>query len=221
MYKKNMFCSWSGGKDSCLSLYRALKTNNITCLITAMLETGEVSRSHGLCIAVLRAQADSLNIPLLIFNTTWQDYEANFNKILSHLKNKHNLDGGIFGDLDIEEHKIWCEQLCKNNSMKAYHPLWKEERVAILSEFIEMGFKAKVIAVNEKKLHRDYLGRDLDKELIEEFEEKNIDICGENGEYHTVVYDGPIFSRPLNLKHGEVSLKDGYWYLEVNLSGPN
>lgn len=218
MSKKNLFCSWSGGKDSCLSLYQSLKTANIRCLITAMVESGSVSRSHGLSHSVLRAQADSLKIPLLIFNTSWEEYEKNYHKILEHLRNKHLLDGGVFGDIDIEEHKEWCVNLCKNNNLNAYHPLWKRERESILSEFLELGFKAKIIAINEKKLQRDFLGRDINRQLIEEFREKNIDICGENGEYHTVVYDGPIFSHPVTLKHGDVSLKNGYWLLEVHLA---
>jgi diphthine-ammonia ligase len=217
MLKNNLFCSWSGGKDSCLSLYKALKTSNIVCLVTAMVESGEVSRSHGLTHNVLRAQADALNIPLLIFNTSWEEYEKNYLKILGHLNSKHFLDGGVFGDIDIEDHKEWCVKLCNNYNMKAHHPLWQQKREGILSEFLELGFKAKIISVNEKKLHRDFLGRELDKELIEEFRKKNVDICGENGEYHTVVYDGPIFAQPLALKHSEVSLKNGYWVLEVNL----
>ena len=218
MLKKNLFCSWSGGKDSSLSLYHALKTSNVVCLVTAMMESGEVSRSHGLSHSVLRAQADALNIPLLIFNTSWEEYEKNYLKILDHLKNKHLLDGGIFGDIDIEDHKKWCVNLCESNNMKAYRPLWQQERESILSEFLELGFKAKIIAVNEKKLHRDFLGRDLNKELIEEFREKNIDICGENGEYHTIVYDGPIFETQLSLRQGDITLKSGYWLLEVHLN---
>lgn len=218
MLKKNIFCSWSGGKDSCLSLYQSLKKFQVVCLITAMVETGEASRSHGLNHAVLRAQADSLNIPLLIFNTSWDEYEKNYHNILTHLKNKHQLNGGVFGDIDIEDHKKWCVTLCQQHEMNAYHPLWLRERESILSEFLELGFKAKIIAVNEKKLHRDFLGRDLNQELIDDFREKGIDICGENGEYHTVVYDGPIFSTPLVLKHGEISLKNGYWLLDVQCS---
>ncbi len=217
MLKNNLFCSWSGGKDSCLSLYHALKSHNIACLVTAMMESGEVSRSHGLSHSVLRAQADSLKIPLLIFNTSWEEYEKNYLEILMHLKNKHQLAGGIFGDIDIEDHRTWCIKLCEKVEMKAIHPLWQIEREEILNEFLKLGFKAKIIAVNEKKLHRDCLGKDLNFELIEEFREKNIDICGENGEYHTIVYDGPIFSSPVNLKHGDISLKSGYWLLEVHL----
>ncbi len=213
-----MFCSWSGGKDSCLSLYQSLKTSQVSCLVSSMMESGEVFHSHGLSHSVLRAQADSLKIPLLIFNTSWEDYEQNYNRILKHLKTKHHLDGGLFDDIDIDEHRKWCRNLCENHNMFAYHPLWQRDKTSILSEFLELGFKAKIIAVDERKLHRDYLGKDLNDELIAEFNEKNIDLCGENGEYRTVVYDGPLFSSPLTLKHGEVSLKNGYWLLEVVLN---
>lgn len=213
MSLNKFFCSWSGGKDSCLSLYKSLETKKIICLVTAMIETEEVSRSHGLTQAVLRAQADALDIPLLIFNTSWAEYEDNYFNILKHIKKKHALRGGIFGDIDVDEHRDWCLDLCHKLEIEASHPLWKREREKVLKEFLDLGFKAKIVAFDERKGSRHYLGKDLNLDLIDEFKSKNIDICGEQGEYHTVVYDGPIFKQPLRLKHGDIVLKNGYWFL--------
>ena len=217
MLKKKLFCSWLGGKESCLALYHALDNSHVACLVTAMIESGEVPHTHGLSHSVLRAQADSLKTPLLIFNTPEEEYEKNYPEILSHLKKKHRIDGGVFGNIDGEEHKTRNVNLCEKSGIEAHHPLWQRDKESILSELLDLGFKAKIIAVNAKKMHRDFLGRDLSPELILELKEKNIDICGENGEYHSVVYDGPIFFRPLVLKHGDISLKNGYWMLEVHL----
>ena len=215
--KKQVMCSWSGGKDSCLALYRATKDYQVSFLMTAMMESGEYSRSHGLTHQVLRAQADALKIPLLVFNTSWEEYESMLKNLIASVKQKHLIEGMIFGDIDLEAHKTWCDKLCQSQNIKSVYPLWLAPREELLSEFLELGFKAKIIAINEKKLPRDYLWKELDKELIEDFRERKIDLCGENGEYHSVVYDGPIFSQPLKIKNGDVHLKDGYWFVETSL----
>ena len=208
------FCSWSGGKDSCLALYRAIKLGaKPKALLTMFIEGGARTRSHGLSDAVIAAQAKSLSIKSHKCSTSWDDYEANFKKMLDSLK-KDGISSGVFGDIDLEPHLEWVERVCAEENMKAYLPLWKGKRRDLLNEFIDAGFKAMVICINKSKLEQKYLGRMVDHQLIDEFEKQGIDPCGEEGEYHTVVTDGPIFNFPIELNKKEISEHSGYYFLD-------
>lgn len=218
MFKKKVFCAWTGGKDTCLSLYHALKTYHVVCLVTVLTESADVPRTQGLSHMILRAQADALKIPLLIFNSSWDDYSKSYSDIIEHLREKYQLDGVVFADTESEEQRAWGTQVCQKNGMQAYYPLWHKKAETLLTEFLDLGFQAKIIAVNEKKLQRDYLGKNLTPELIEDFRQKNIDISGENSEYHTVVYDGPLFSHRVGLRDGDASCRHGFWLLDVHLT---
>lgn len=180
-------------------------------------EDGQYSRSHGLAKDVLTAQASALGVLLLTQNTSWADYEDNFIKQLIKMKS-HGITVGVFGDIDIEEHRTWVKNVCQKTGIEPYLPLWQKQRQNIINELLSSGFKAMITTVNAEKLAKKYLGRILDKDLIKEFEAIGIDICGENGEYHTFVIDGPIFSQPLNLTPKKAMLNSGYWVLNLELS---
>jgi len=211
------FSSWSGGKDSCLALYYAIKEGNKAArLLTMLREDGEKSRSHGLNRKVLREQADSLNIPLETCSTSWDDYETNFIKILSKFK-KDGLKYGVFGDIDIQEHREWVENVCSKVDMQALLPLWQQPRQQLLHDFISKGFKALIVSVKEEDLDRKYLGNIITEDLVKEFNRIGIDPAGENGEYHTVVIDGPIFSFPLAIKKGNILSHKGYCFLHTKI----
>jgi uncharacterized protein (TIGR00290 family) len=215
---KKAFCSWSGGKDSCLALYKAIKTGlDVKNLFTMCIEEGERTRSHGLRSQVVEAQTESLNLPLLTCNASWDQYEEKFVARLQSL-HKEGIEVGIFGDIDIEPNRQWEEKVCVRAGLKPYIPLWKVERSALLEEFLELGFKALVVASNEEKLGNRYLGRLLDSKLVEELTAEGIDPSGEEGEYHTVVIDGPIFSKPIDLQPGEQALRSGYWFQDFSVS---
>ncbi len=208
-------CSWSGGKDSCLALYRAMGAGARPVFLLSMLrEDGARSRSHGLEPGVLRAQASSLGIPLLTRNASWSDYEAVFIAALQELK-AAGVEAGVFGDIDLEDHRLWEEKVCGAAGIEACLPLWKMPRQALLDEFLALGFEALIVVVNGEKLDGAYLGRTLDRELVCEFEHLGIDMSGEEGEYHTIVTSGPIFSEPLRLEVGERTFHEGYWFLDV------
>lgn len=216
MIKNNsFFCSWSGGKDSCLALYYALREGGKPSkLVTMLIEDGKRSRSHGLSLDLLRAQAQSLNIPLYTCSTSWSNYEENFSVILRGIK-KEAINFGIFGDIDLEDHKAWVERVCSYENINSYLPLWQKGRREIVEEFINLGFKATIVAVKDGVLDNSYLGKELDNNLLKEFEKIGIDACGENGEFHTVVTDGPIFSKQINIKKLDVVLRSGYWFLDI------
>ncbi|BBH53251.1 diphthine--ammonia ligase [Fluviispira sanaruensis] len=220
MEQKNLFCMWSGGHDSCLALYYAQKTNHVKCIITPIMETNVGYRSQGLSPHILRAQADLLEIPLLIFNTSFQEFEKNYEMTIASLK-KHKIEGGFYSEITQEERKHLNEIICERQNMKGFFPLWQKSKEAALSELLELGFKAKIIAINEKNLTRDFLGKNLDKDIIEEFRNRKIDIWGENGEFQTILHEAPFFKENLILKEGDINLRNGYWALDISIVNAN
>jgi len=214
---KTFFCSWSGGKDSCLSLYYALKQGAIPKrLITMLIENGERSRTHGLSLNLLKKQSESLNIPLSTYATSWEDYETNFITALKEMK-ESGINLGVFGDIDIDDHKKWAKKVCHKTNILEYLPLWKELRRKIVQELIDDGFKAIIVAVKDKLLGKELLGRELDKNLIRILEKKGVDLTGENGEYHTMVTGGPIFKKDVEYKLEEKIFFNGYWFQNVSV----
>jgi diphthine-ammonia ligase len=208
-------CSWSGGKDSCLALYRAITAGAEPSVLLSMLrEDGARSRSHGLPPALLEAQATSLGIPLVTRTASWAAYESVFVAALRELQ-ASGVEAGVFGDIDIEEHRLWEERVCAAAGLEAHLPLWQADRLALLGEFLSLGFEATIVAVNGEKLDKAYLGRVLDLGLVRTFTGLGIDLAGEGGEYHTVVTNGPIFSEPVQLEMGRQVLHSGYWFLDV------
>lgn len=214
----HFFCSWSGGKDSCLALYRAVRQGGVPrFLLTTADESEERSRGHGVPLDVIEDQAESLGVPLRVCRTSWEGYEGNFSSELRGLK-EMGMSVGVFGDIDVEEHREWVERVCAAQGMGAFLPLWGEKRDSLLDELLGAGFSAVIVAVREGILGREYLGRTLDAEIAGELGEAGVDVSGENGEYHTLVTDGPLFARPVILRHGGHVKRDGVWFLEVSLA---
>ena len=218
MKKENkypFFASWSGGKDSCLALYYALKEGGqAEKLLTMLVDDGERSRSHGLSIELLKKQAEALSIPLITANTSWDNYEDNFKKLLEKLK-KEGINTGVFGDIDLEEHREWVERVCSEKNLKAKLPLWKMGRREVMENFIKLGFEAEIIVVKEDKLAESFLGKKLTLDLMDELEKRDVDVCGENGEFHTVVLDGPIFSKKVEIERKNIVKRKGYCFQNI------
>jgi diphthine-ammonia ligase len=211
------FSSWSGGKDSCLALYHAIQHDGIPkALLTMMTEGRERSRSHGLPITVYKSQASSLGIPLFLRYSSWADYEETFLSAARHFR-KEGVEYGVFGDIDLESHLEWIKHICASASIQACEPLWKRDRSELLNEFLSLGFKAMIIAVKQGTLDNDFLGQILNQQVIRDMKKAGIDASGENGEYHTVVIDGPIFSSPIQLEKGRQVIMDGYGFLDVSI----
>ncbi|SCZ00784.1 Dph6-related ATP pyrophosphatase [Alkaliphilus peptidifermentans] len=209
------FCSWSGGKDSCLALYRTIKEGGKPQILFTMFAEGALrSRSHGLPLELYKEQSSSLEIPFIYKAASWQEYEEVFIKTLHTFKDM-NINIGVFGDIDLEDHRKWEEKVCNEADIEAYLPLWKEERTALLLEFIDNGFKTMIIAIKEGVLDKKYLGRILDRELIAELDALDIDPCGEEGEFHTVVLDGPIFTYAIEVEIKQEIFNNGYWFIDI------
>jgi len=218
--KFDFFCSWSGGKDSCLTLHRMLSEGH-TCrsLFTMIDETGQHSRSHGLPPEALTAQADSMGINLETSNASWGDYESQFSRQTKRFQTMEILHGA-FGDIDLIDHRKWVERVCSKSSITPHLPLWQEDRRKLVDEFINAGFKAVIVVVNTDLMPEHFLGRNIDIELADELEKCGVDASGENGEFHTFVYGGPIFKRDVLFKKGEITQEGSYQFLPITvLSG--
>jgi len=215
------FCSWSGGKDSCLALHRARKTGaEPVCLLTVIGEDGRRSKAHGLRREVLEAQASALEIPLFMRCASWDEYEPVFVEALRKIS-AQGVGWGVFGDIDFPPHLEWEEKTCAKAGMLSCVPLWGMDREDLVDEFLSLGYKALIVTVNEKKLDRKFLGRMISRELVDELRKAGVDPCGESGEYHTLVVDGPVFSKPLPVKAGSILEHAGYCMLDVRLQTPD
>jgi len=178
-------------------------------------EDGRYSRSHGVESELLRSQGDSIGVPVLQYRTTWESYEEEFKRAVSEVKGK-GVYRGVFGDIDLQEHRDWIERVCKEMEVQPFLPLWKRKREDLLIEFVEEGFKAILVTVDSRFLGEQWLGRKIDREFISDLMKmRGVDLCGENGEYHSFVYDGPIFKKPVEFRVGERRLRGNHWFLEL------
>lgn len=210
-----VFVSWSGGKDSSLALYRALKAGfKVGFLFNILNEEGLRSRGHGLRKEVIDAQAKAIGIPIVYGKAFWEGYEEEFKRVIKELKNM-GIEGGVFGDIDFQEHRDWVEKVCGEVGLKAIEPLWNQKYETLLTEFIDIGFKAFIISVKAELIDPEWVGQPLNWEFIEFLRSREIDLCGENGEYHTLITYGPIFKQRLKIIESNKVKKADRWLLEI------
>jgi len=192
--------SWSGGKDSCLAVWRAQKLGlHISHLLTALDESGLKTRSHGVSKALIKLQGNSLGMANEFISASWQNYEQDFIGKLKKLNTEVNITQAIFGDIDLVPHREWEEKVCAAANIEAILPLWNENRLSLVNEFLNVGFKARVTCVDGRYLDDSFVGVEFDTQFISRLP-AGVDACGENGEFHTFVYDGPNFSQAVNWK---------------------
>ena len=211
------FVSWSGGKDASFSFYKAAQNRDIEIayFLNMISENGKHSRTHGISSGLMSLQAQTIGVSIVQRKTTWETYEKEFKKALLGFK-KEGVQTGIFGDIDIRAHRDWVERVCGECGVKPLFPLWQRERSRILREFIHSGFEAVVVAVKANILGSTWVGRRIDEEFVEELEKLNsVDLCGETGEYHTFVFDGPIFKKKIRILETEKIHKDKNWFLNI------
>jgi diphthine-ammonia ligase len=212
-----VFASWSGGKDGCLAAYRARTGGrDIRYLLNMVTEDGRRSCSHGISATVIKKQAVALGIPIAQRPTTHETYEAVFVKTLQEFK-REGIGGGVFGDIDFNPHREWIDRVCRQAGIIPYLPLWLENQAKLMEEFIDAGFKAVVVAVKADLLGEEVLGRTVDKEFMSYLAGLNRGItpCGEAGEYHTLVVDGPLFQKRLDITESEKVTRGDHHFLEI------
>lgn len=205
--KKALF-NWSSGKDSALALYKISQNPEfkIECLLTSVNQQYQRISMHGVRVELLEAQAKSLGLPLKIMQIpempTMETYEGVMNETLLELKNQ-GITHSIFGDIFLEDLRKYRETQLAKIDFEGVFPLWKIPTQDLIQEFIALEFKTIVVCVNERFLDKSFVGRIIDQDFINDLPE-NVDVCGENGEFHTFTFDGPIFSEPVSFEIGEI-----------------
>jgi uncharacterized protein (TIGR00290 family) len=210
-YRMKTFMSWSGGKDSALALYKAkLEGIPVDLLLTTV--NGETERisMHGVRRILLKQQAVAMGLPLVTIalpeTPSMEAYEKTMQATHTQLKSE-GFTQGIFGDIFLEDLKAYREQLLARDGLEPLFPIWKNNSSEVVQQYLQSGFKAVVVCINSTYLDKSFCGRLLDENFFNDLP-PGIDPCGENGEYHSFVFDGPLFSRPINFKLGEVVHKE-------------
>ncbi|MFH6942533.1 diphthine--ammonia ligase [Flavobacterium sp. FlaQc-50] len=200
--------NWSSGKDSALTLYKILQNPKykIECLLTSVNEKYQRISMHGVRIELLEAQAKSISIPLKVLQVpempTMEVYENVMTQTLNELK-KEGITHSVFGDIFLEDLRKYREDQLAKIGFQGVFPIWKIPTRELIQEFIQLGFKTIVVCVNERYLDKSFAGRIIDQDFINDLPE-NVDLCGENGEFHTFTFDGPLFSKPIDFEIGEI-----------------
>ena len=209
---KNSLCSWSGGKDSCFALMQAIDLGySPKVLLNVLNEEGKISRSHGIPYSILQEQADRAGLHLHCISSSWAEYEMHFTNALKELKDGFQLSHAVFGDIDLQAHRDWEEKVCANAGLTAVLPLWKQDRRALVMQMLEAGIETMIVSCNEVMGER-FIGKLITPALIDELELLGVDACGENGEYHTLVLDCPLFSSRIDVSVEEKMKHEGYWF---------
>ncbi|MGE0443963.1 MAG: diphthine--ammonia ligase [Vicinamibacterales bacterium] len=211
--------SWSGGKDCCLALLRARTAYDVCAAITMFAEDGNRSRSHGLRPEVLQAQAERLGLTTLSGRCSWETYTDEYIRVLGEVA-ALGITHVIFGDIMFDAHAAWNRRVCAAHGLTAVMPLWGEPTDALLAEFLGTGSRAMVVTSRTERLDPAWLGRTLDAAAHEELTTLGVDPCGEQGEYHTLVVDSPVFSSPLPIQVGARVEQGPCWALDVTLVEP-
>jgi uncharacterized protein (TIGR00290 family) len=207
--------SWSGGKDSCFALYKAInKGYEVSHLVNFISKEFHRVSFHGTEARLIQLQSQAIGIPLLQKETTWDGYEQEFKEAVRSLI-PIGVKGMVFGDICLQEHKDWVDRVCSELGIEAIEPLWNKNTEEILSSFIEEGFKAVIVSAESDLINEGWIGRRVDRAFWAYLKRKNIDICGENGEYHTLVTDGPIFKRPIKLIKTKVIIREKHLFLDT------
>jgi uncharacterized protein (TIGR00290 family) len=208
--------SWSGGKDSCLAYYRALQRGyQVECLLNTISETSDRVRFHGVPKAFIAAQAEALGVELLQPPTPDDDYEGAFKAALRSLLPR-GLEGVVFGDIYVDEHREWCCRVCSEVGVEAIHPLWAMRSEDVVDQLIADGFEALVVSGHPDYLTEAQMGAQVTPEFIAWCASvEGLDVCGEKGEYHTVVVDGPVFQRRIAITDSRPVRVDGHCFLDI------
>ena len=189
-----IFVSWSGGKDCMFALFRHLQHYPNTEVHT-LLHMKRKASAHGFGEDVIEEQADAMGLPLHVQSVGTDGYETAFKTALEQLKTE-GVFTGVFGDIYLEEHKVWVERVCGEVGVRPLFPLWGDSTSGLIDEFVSSGFKTLIVAMRSDLKPDVFLGRIIDQEFIKEFGLlPDVDLCGEHGEYHTYVFDGPLFKR--------------------------
>jgi uncharacterized protein (TIGR00290 family) len=213
---KQAAVSWSGGKDSALALYEILNNTDyeVNSLITTVTEGYDRISIHGVRNELLEQQVKSIGLPLhkvsIPKDSTNEQYEKALKNALLKFKNE-GITEVVFGDIFLEDVKKYRDELLDKLDMRGIYPIWEKDSRELARKFIELGFKAVTTCVDSQQLGKIFVGREYDFNFINDLP-GSADPCGENGEFHTFVYDGPLFNKKINVGKGEIVLRDNRFY---------
>ncbi len=216
---KKVYVSWSGGKDSCYAAWLAKQNGlDVTYFMNMMNEDGKWSFVHRFPASVLEQQAEAAGVKLLRTPAGSDTYADDYTRAIETMK-ADGIEGGVFGDIDLEGHREWVVNICERSGIEAFLPAWGMAQDTALKNIIESGIEAVIVACNEKYFGEEWLGRKIDKGFFATVKEmqatSDITTCGETGEYHTLVVNAPLFTKKLEILKAEHRHHDGYWFLEI------
>ncbi len=213
-----LFC-WSGGKDSAMALHalQSAQSHRVTALLTTVTEEFDRISMHGVRRALLERQAASIGLPLHAVLIPPQCVNATYEARMNEALNEH-LGRGVrrvaFGDIFLEDLRVYREQNLAQIGMEALFPIWKRDSRELTHEFLRLGFQAVTVCVDPRVLDSSFAGRVLDESFFADLP-PGVDPCGENGEFHTFVFDGPVFQEPIQFVIGEKVLRDGFYFCDL------
>lgn len=217
--KTPVLMSWSGGKDSCVALFEILRAQDyrVAALLTTLTRDYDRISMHGVRRELLESQASSLGLPLhqvfISKDATNDEYETRMGEAFSAYREREVISI-VFGDLFLEDIRTYREKFLARHNMRGLFPVWKRDTYSFIKEFIELGFKAVVTCVDSRVLDQSFSGRLIDEAFLSSLP-GNVDPCGENGEFHSFVFDGPIFTKAVKFCIGDAVLRDGFWFRDL------
>lgn len=226
---KKAVMAWSGGKDSSLSLYRILQKGEyeVCYLVTTISEKYKRVSMHGVRQELIEQQAEAIGIPLIKLMLpepcSMEQYADIMRNHWNQLK-QQGIEYIIFGDIFLEDLKLFRDNNLAECGITGVYPIWKETSESLINEFVDAGFKTTLVCTNEKHLGKEWCGRVIDKQFIQDIP-AGVDVCGENGEFHTFVFDGPVFKHAVAFTPGEIIHRNysnsnekwdtGFFYLDL------
>lgn len=207
--------SWSGGKDGCFAGYLALAQGyEISHLVNFISQEFKRVSFHGTEARLIQLQSQAIGIPVRQQETTPDEYEQGFKEGVRSLL-PGGVKGMVFGDIYNDQHLAWVEGVCADLGIEAVEPLWGKSTDDVISQFLDAGFEAVIVAADARLIDQGWLGRQVDRDFINYLKARGIDPCGESGEYHTLVVDGPLFKRRIEITETRTIKRDGYWFLDT------
>ena len=217
---KTFITSWSGGKDACYAFWLSKQKGATPAALFTMLdESGEHTSAHGLHRDVIEAQARLMGVPVLFRAVPRGHYEQNLKDVINESRQSMGVSSIVFGDIDLDAHKVWYERICSDTEITPCFPLWHHPRQKLLNNLFEAGLKTMIVSVQHEKMDRRFLGEIMTPALANEIHSLGICPTGEDGEFHSLVLDAPCFSSPLSVRTG--STHDDQWghsILEIALA---
>ena len=216
---KGVLVSWSGGKDSCLALHeiQGMPDVSVAALLTTVTRDFDRVSMHGVRRVLLERQAASLGLPLhqvmISKGASNEEYETSLGTALTAYRER-GIDSVVFGDLFLADIRAYRERLLAKHEMAGIYPIWGRDTAKLIREFIGLGFKTAVVCVDPAQLDPSFVGRVIDEEFLSLLPPQ-VDPCGENGEFHTFVFDGPTFKAPIKFSFGEIVCRDSFWFCDL------